>query len=61
MTTLSLERCKFQERQVNARAAFETGDWSRYTGAQRAACMNKLANSLVTKAPDEYHRDQFGL
>ncbi|KAF2183863.1 aldehyde dehydrogenase [Zopfia rhizophila CBS 207.26] len=29
-----------------ARAAFETGPWSTYTGAQRAACMLKLADLL---------------
>lgn len=33
-----------------ARAAFETGDWSRFTGAQRAACMNKFADLLESKA-----------
>ncbi|KAE9992434.1 hypothetical protein EG327_009076 [Venturia inaequalis] len=44
-----------EEAEVNAavtaaRTAFETGDWSRYTGAQRAACMNKFADLLETEA-----------
>jgi len=35
-----------------ARAAFETGPWSKFTGAQRAACLLKFAD-LVEKKTDE--------
>jgi len=35
-----------------AREAFETGPWSTYTGAQRAAAMNKLAD-LIDANTDE--------
>lgn len=29
-----------------ARAAFKTGPWKKFSGAQRAACMNKLADLI---------------
>tara|TARA_R110002003_G_scaffold2429_7_gene24317 strand:- start:7666 stop:7989 length:324 start_codon:yes stop_codon:yes gene_type:complete len=35
-----------------AREAFETGPWSKFTGAQRAALMNKLAD-LIDANGDE--------
>ncbi|KAF2471223.1 aldehyde dehydrogenase [Lindgomyces ingoldianus] len=35
-----------------ARMAFETGPWSTYTGAQRAACMLKFADLLVPNAEE---------
>jgi aldehyde dehydrogenase (NAD+) len=33
-----------------ANAAFTTGSWSTFTGAQRAACMNKFADLLEVNA-----------
>jgi aldehyde dehydrogenase (NAD+) len=35
-----------------ARHAFRKGPWSRFTGAQRAACMNKLADLLEQNTSD---------
>jgi aldehyde dehydrogenase (NAD+) len=35
-----------------ARAAFETGPWSKYTAAQRAQCLNKFADLIETKAEE---------
>jgi aldehyde dehydrogenase (NAD+) len=35
-----------------AREAFETGPWSTYTGAQRAAVMSKLADLIDTNTEE---------
>jgi aldehyde dehydrogenase (NAD+) len=34
---------------ASARNAFESGDWSKFTGAQRAKCMLKFADLLETE------------